>query len=329
MRRISRDPAMATAAPAAPMPMAPSGARRCAPAEAATTPASVAWTRSMTLTAAGRNWLAAKGRDHRRGSGQHQVEHDCSGRHAGGLCLSERETEPAEPQQQGAERGEGEGLALDDRHPPRAAEPAGARSDHCRGHEPGHATRDMDHAAAGEVDETDGLQPAGRGPGPVGDQRHDQQRVDGDRDRMAAQRRALGRRPGESGDRAGRQDDVEQQGRRGFARQERSGTGQRASSIHDAVAEGPGDHDGQAQLDQRLGCDIDRVLGANEAAFQRHLSGENEKDRERGGHRPDIMRREGCHSGVQTQAGRLPGKSRPTWLTQRYSFAETAVFRGG
>jgi hypothetical protein len=113
------------------------------------------------------------------------------------------EPEPAEPQEPGAGQGHGEVVGQDRGAAGRAVVPA--RADHARQDQRAHPRRDVDHGAAGEVEDAVRVEPTALGPHPVSQRAVDKRHPQRDEHQVAAQAHPLGERPRDQG----RRDDRE------------------------------------------------------------------------------------------------------------------------
>ena len=201
------------------------------------------------------------------------------------------ETEPAQPENEDAERDDGNVVTVNGNGIFSEPSQAGADDDHAGQRHP--AAHGVNDGRPGKVNETEVLQPAGfsageAAPRPVAvhrvydgghDQRHDE---------IAGELHSL--RDGAGHDRRGRpgESDLEdeerhQEGAGGLGKEEIGGSEPAAHAIaeHEGIAERPEDGGGETEIGEILGGDVDAVFGADASALQRREAGLHEHDESR------------------------------------------------
>ncbi len=130
--------------------------------------------------------------DHGGGGGEVGVDECLGGDAVGAERGAGIESEPAEPQDAGAEQSERQVVG---RH--RLAGPASALPEHEGKDERGHAGVDVDDGTTGEVEGAELEEPAFGAEHPVGDRRVDEDRPSAEEHHVGAELEAVGGRPGE------------------------------------------------------------------------------------------------------------------------------------
>ncbi len=215
---------------------------------------------------------------------QHGVDEDEGNRGIERERRAAIEAEPADPEQEHAERRHRHVVRLDALAVRPEAADAGTEHEDRGERDP--AADGMDDGRAREVDETAALEPAGRlaaqhaAPGPVAEDGIDQHGEDGGRDRIAAKAHAFGDGARDDGGGGRTEGELEEEeghdpGGRLIAACDavegevgRAEKPARADTEHEAEADEPEADARDAEIHHVLDGDVDRVLCANETGFE-------------------------------------------------------------